>query len=166
LPHNDGPGVILAAGYATEPRSSYALHTLAGGNSLMLRILRDNREALEIYASEAQFNETINATNNLLQNQSIFLDVEEINRTADTLYIDVKITNRTGHKLPSGYPSRRMSVHLDVKDPLGNEIFRSGGFNEDYYETGEDDIEPHHNVITSEDQVQLQAKIRYRFMKW
>lgn len=155
MPHNEGPNVILAAGYDTEPRPGFALHTLAGGNSLMLRILRDNREALDIYASDAQFNETINATNDLLQNHSVLLEVDEINRTADTLFIDVKLTNLTGHKLPSGYPSRRMSVEFVVNDDMGNEIFRSGGFDENYYETGEDNIEPHHNLITDEGQVQI-----------
>lgn len=155
MPHNEGPSVILAAGYDTELRPGFALHTLAGGNSLMLRLLRDNREALDIYASDAQFNETISATNDLLQNHSVLLDVQEINRTADTLYIDVKLTNLTGHKLPSGYPSRRMSVHLALTDALGNEIFRSGGFDENYYETEEDNLEPHHNVILSEEQIQI-----------
>jgi hypothetical protein len=155
MPQVDGPDVKLVVGYNTEARPNFALHTLVGGNALMLRVLRDNREELDIYASESQFNETISKTTDLLQNQSIFLEVNEVNRTADTLYVDVKITNRTGHKMPSGYPSRRMSVHLALKDALGNEIFRSGGYNEDYYETGEDDVEPHYNTINSEDQIQI-----------
>lgn len=155
MPQNDGPNVLLAAGYNTEARPDFALHTLTGGNTLMLKLLRDNREALDIYASEAQFNETVDKTIDLLQNQSIFLQMQEVNRTADTLYLDVKITNRTGHKMPSGYPSRRMSVHLAVTDEFENELFRSGGFNGNYYETGEDIVEPHHNVISSEDQVQI-----------
>jgi hypothetical protein len=155
MPQVDGPDVKLVVGYNTEARPNFALHTLTGGNSLMLKILRDNREELDIYASESQFNETILKTTDLLQNQSIFLEVNEVNRTADTLYVDVKIINRTGHKMPSGYPSRRMSVHLALNDGLGNEIFRSGGYNEDYYETGEDEVEPHYNIINSEDQIQI-----------
>ncbi|HEY8403448.1 MAG TPA: T9SS type A sorting domain-containing protein [Flavobacteriales bacterium] len=155
MPQVDGPNVKLAVGYNTEPRPNFSLHTLTGGNALMLRLLRDNREELDIYASESQFNETISKTVDLLQNQSLFVELNEVNRTADTLYVDVKLTNRTGHKLPSGYPSRRMSVHLALKDPLGNEIFRSGGFNEDFYETGEDEVEPHYNIINSEDQIQI-----------
>lgn len=155
MPKNEGPDVHLVAGYNTEARPDFALHTFAGGNSLMLGILRDNREQLGIYASEAQFNKTIASTYDMLQNQSLLIDVQEIVRTADTLYVDVKLTNLSGHKLPSGNPSRRMSVHFVLTDELRNEIFRSGGFDDDYYTVGENDWIPHHNIIKNESQVQM-----------
>lgn len=156
----EGQQVILATGYDTPPRSPFGLHTLAGGNTLMLKILRDNREALGIFASESQFNETISATLNELQNNSLQLQVTETSRTADTLYVDVKLINKTGHKLPSGYPARKMSVHFSVKDENQNEIFRSGRFDESFYIDGEDTpYEPHHNVIRNENEVQIYEMI-------
>jgi nitrate reductase cytochrome c-type subunit len=149
--------VRLATGYMTPPRGPYGLHTLAGGNVTMLQLMRDNREQLGIYPSEAQFDETINATRNMLQEQSLQMEVTEINRTADTLYIDVKLTNLVGHKMPSGYPARRMTVVLYAEDPTAfTEIFRSGGFDEEFYVLNEDaPFEQHHNVINDEEQVQI-----------
>lgn len=152
----EGENILLAAGYDTPPRENFALHTLAGGNTLMLKLMRDNREALGIYASEEQFNETIAATNNELQNNSLNVTLTEIDRTSDTIYLDLKLTNKTGHKLPSGYPARRMSIHLSLTDVDGNEIFRSGAFDDEYAIPEENaTVEPHYNVINSEEQVQI-----------
>ncbi len=156
LPKLEGQNIILSAGFETTPRDSFALHTMAGGNTLMLGLMRDNHEALGIFAGESQFNKTIAATNDNLMNKSLHLQVSTSNRTADTLYVDVKLRNITGHKLPSGYPSRRMSVHFIASDLNGNEIFRSGGFDGNYFLTSETmPFEAHHDVINSEDQVQI-----------
>lgn len=156
LPQLPGQNVILAAGYETPGRPDFALHTLAGGNTFMLGLMRDNRDALGIFAGESQFNETITATTDNLQNKSLTMEVTEINRTADTVYVDVKLSNITGHKMPSGYPARRMSVHLVATDGAGNEVFRSGGFDENFYVTEESlPFEPHHNIISSEQEVQI-----------
>jgi hypothetical protein len=156
LPRLEGQNIHLAAGYPTDARPDFALHTLAGGNTLMLGLMRDNREALGIFPSEQQFNSTIAATNDNLKNKSVTLEVVHQLRTADTLYIDLKLTNITGHKLPSGYPARRMSLHFVVSDLAGNEIFRSGSFDDNHYIVEEDTpLEPHHNFIASEDDVQI-----------
>ncbi len=156
LPKLEGQNVQLATGYATVPRPNFALHTLVGGNTLMLGLMRDNHESLGIYAGEQQFNSTIAATNDNLKNKSVQLEVVGQFRTADTLYIDVKLSNITGHKLPSGYPARRMSVHFVVSDASGNEVFRSGGFDDNYYVVEEDvPLEIHHNIISSESDVQI-----------
>jgi hypothetical protein len=156
LPTLPGENIILATGYDTPPRPNFSLHTMAGGNTLMLALMRDNREALGIFASEAQFNETIAATNHQLQDLSLELQIINSTRTADSLFIDVQLRNKTGHKLPSGYPARRMSVHFVLTDENGNEIFRSGAFDDDYAVVEETTpLEPHHNIINSEDQVQI-----------
>jgi hypothetical protein len=156
MPQVPGENVILAAGYDTPPRPNFNLHAMAGGNTLMLGLMRDNREALGIFASEAQFNETIAETNHQLQDKSLDLEILAIERNADSIFIDVKLKNKTGHKLPSGYPARRMSVHLGLTDENGNELFRSGGFDATYAIPEEGmPLEPHYDVITSEDQVQI-----------
>lgn len=156
MPDLGEQGVVLAAGYDTPLRTPFALHTLAGGNVTMLNLLRDHNEELGIYASDAQFNETIAATVANLQQKSLLLQVNEVERTADTLYVDVKLTNTAGHKLPSGYPARRMTVVLTAADELENVLFKSGGFDENYYVDGEDaSFEPHHDIISDEDQVQI-----------
>jgi hypothetical protein len=156
LPQLTGENVVLAAGYDTPPRPNFSLHSMAGGNTLMLKLMRDNREQLGIFASTALFDETIAETNHQLQDKSLELDILAIERNADSIYVDIKLLNKTGHKLPSGYPARRMSVHFVLTDENGNEFFRSGGFDANYAIPEESTpLETHHNVITSEDQVQI-----------
>jgi hypothetical protein len=44
------------------------------------------------------------------------------------LAVVVAITNKAGHKLPTGYPSRRMWIHLRVDDGAGQPLFESGAW--------------------------------------
>ncbi len=156
LPKVENQLIRLAVGLDTPPRPDFRLHTLAGGNTTMLKILRDNNETLGIVAGDAEFNETIAATMDNLQNKSLTMQLEEIDRTGDSIFVSLKLGNITGHKLPSGYPARRMTVNLVARDNLGNEIFRSGGFNNEYYVVNEDSpFEPHYQIISEEEQVQI-----------
>ena len=160
MPRVTNQAVQIANGYPTQPRSEFGLHTLAGGNALMLRMMRDHKEQLGIAASDADFNNTIAATENMLQQQSLQLEWVETNRTSDTLYVAVKVKNLAGHKLPSGYPARRVSLHLQCTDDLGNVIFSSGSFDTDGATLEENnDWEPHYNIINDEGQVQMYEMI-------
>lgn len=156
LPRLDKQAVVLAAGFDTEPRQPFGLHTMAGGNTLMLSIMRDYRDVLGISATEDQFNATINATLDNLQEKSVTLETTAFSRTEDTVFVRVKLRNLTGHKLPSGYPARRASLHVVMRDMEGNELFRSGGFDSEYFTVGENlPFEPHHQIVRSAEQVQI-----------
>jgi Cytochrome c554 and c-prime len=149
--------IILASDYPfLPPHSPFGLHHLAGGNVYMLQLMKQYRAALGIPATETQFDSTIARTLNNLQHRSIELDVSIIDRDADTAFIDVRLLNLTGHKFPSGYPSRRAFVELNVLDANGDTLFNSGGFNSAYEVNGHDaDYEPHQDVIKSEGQAQI-----------
>lgn len=156
LPEIEGQEIALAAGLDAPPRPHFKKHTLVGGNTTMLKLMRDNHEALGIFAGPAQFNETINATIDNLKNKSLTVQIPEVIRTADSIFLDLNLWNITGHKLPSGYPARRMTVVLVATDDQGNEIFRSGGFDDDYYVINENmPFEPHHQIIRNEEDVQI-----------
>ena len=109
-------------------RSPFPTHTLVGGNTYLLELLRDNRVQLGIDASTtvAGFDAQIAVTRNLLQTATADLVINAANIANSELAIDVQITNRTGHKFPSGFPSRRAWIHLTVRDAANQVIFESG----------------------------------------
>jgi hypothetical protein len=78
-----------------------------------------------------------------------------------TLNVDVDVRNLTGHKFPTGYPSRRTWLHVTVKNAQGRTVFESGAINEAGAIQGNDadadptKYEPHYDRITSPDQVQI-----------
>jgi hypothetical protein len=84
-------------------------------------------------------------------------------RQGPALVVDVQVDNKTGHKLPTGYPSRRAFLHLTVKDGAGAVVFESGATDE--YGRLVDGrgglidapgvLHPHRDQITADDQVQI-----------
>jgi hypothetical protein len=148
--------VFIAAGYETEPRAPFSLHTLTGANAFMLQLMRDNREALGINADLDNFEETIASTYDMLQNRSIRMDMEPLERTGDTAFVMLTLENKTGHKFPSGYPSRRAFLKVSAITPEGDIIFQSGNWDDTYEVNGQDPVfEPHYQTIRSEGEVQI-----------
>jgi hypothetical protein len=149
-----------------SPRQPYGRHVLVGANTIMLSILRDNAAHLNSPASTAEFNAQIERTRRFLQTQTADVEVRNLNLNAGTLGFDVHVTNRAGHKFPTAYPSRRAWLRVLVRNGDGNVVWSSG----DYDATGRivgpnraplaiemrgGPVEPHHQQITSQDQVQI-----------
>ncbi len=107
-------------------RNNFARHGFYGGNTLMLDILGANRNALDV--ADGDFAAAIDATRATLKSAADLV-IEEATISAGELLVRVRITNNTGHKIPTSYPSRRIYVHLTVADPAGNMLFESGRLN-------------------------------------
>ena len=114
-------------GFQLQEREPYAQHTLVGGNTHLLEILRDYRSELGITNSTSVdgFNDQIALTKNLLGNAAT-VSVSTLATVGHNLEFNIDITNNAGHKLPSAYPSRRTWLHVTVKDGGANVIFESG----------------------------------------
>lgn len=149
--------VIISDNFSfLQARFPYGLHELVGGNTMMLQLMRDNRIALGIKATNQDFNETLASTFDMLQNRSIDLDLNFDNSTEDSLFVQVEVKNKAGHKFPSGYPSRRAFVELLVVSTEDDTLFHSGAQTDNYEVVGHDAyFEPHYDVITQEEQVQI-----------
>jgi hypothetical protein len=149
--------VVLSANYLfLQGQSPFGMHHFAGANTFMLELLKNNSAQLGLTATAAQFDSTIARTDRMLKQNTILLEANMVSRDADTAYIDVKLTNIAGHRFPSGYPSRRAFIELEVLDGAGNTLFRSGGWDPSYEVIGHDaDWEPHHDVIRTPDQAQI-----------
>ena len=149
--------IILASDYAfLSGHSPFGLHHLAGGNVFMLQLLKEHKDQLGIPATDVQFDSTITRTMAMLQQRAVDLELELVGRTPDTAYIDVKLTDRAGHKFPSGYPSRRAFVQVLAITPLQDTLYANGLWDNAFEVVGHDSpYEPHHDVITDQGQVQI-----------
>jgi hypothetical protein len=143
-------------------REKFAKHRFSGANTVMLTLLRDNADALDVDVAGIDAN--INRSRAMLRN-AVTLEILSAEIEDDEAEIRLRLTNRSGHKAPTGYPSRRMWLHLRVTDSNGEVVFESGKINGDGSISGADNdsdlsrIEPHHDLITSDDQVQIYESV-------
>ena len=148
---------------ANRPRrlsavDDFSRHQFLGVNTVMMDVIDRNSEVLG--ATSADFGPTIERTREHLATAA---SVEVVQHTlaGGRLTVDVKVTNNGGHKLPSGYPSRRAFLHFRVSDANGNTVFESGRMNADgsivgvAADTDRSTYENHHQVIDNPDQVQV-----------
>jgi hypothetical protein len=158
-------GSVALANTHPHPRSPFSKHEFVGGNTEILEIFLQHGEALGVSASSDQFKATLKRAQNLLQTQTASLAINNVEITGGQLAFQVQIANQAGHKLPSGYPSRRVWLHITVRDATGGLVFESGASNPDGSILGNDNdeqpaaFEPHYNVITEPGQVQIYEAI-------
>ena len=145
-------------------RAPFWQHHFVGGNSYMVNLLKANAGDLGVTADPGHLDDTIFRTQALLAGETAALTVSA-ERAGDLLTVTVEVVNLAGHKLPSGLPSRRAWLHLLVTGSGGAVVFESGkplgdgrieGNAADQDQT---DWEPHYDLITSEDQVQIYEPI-------
>lgn len=145
-----------------EGRDDFAVHEFVGANTFMLSMLKNNKQQLGVTANN--FDDIIAATNVMLQ-ASANIEVLSQSLNQGQLDFSLKINSQTGHKLPSAYPSRRVIVHVTVLDSLNNVVFESGKVNANGSVQAVDSdfdalaFEPHYDVITTPDQVQVYEAI-------
>lgn len=156
------PAILDGIDIATIPsnhqvlRSPFWQHKFVGGNVYMLGLMRENISELGLTAASQHLDTTISFAEQNLKYAAIELSLNS-DVLNDSLIIEVGLENKTGHKIPSGIPFRRMWIHIKVEDGNSNIVFESGKWDE---LTGEilginPGFEPHYNIITQEDQIQI-----------
>jgi len=136
------------------PRAGYRRHTLRGGNSYLLRQLARDVGWLNAGVTAAQLDASAAATDAFLGRSAKL----ELAGTREALSITV--VNETGHKLPTGYPSRRMWLHVVALDAASKPVFESGAARAGALVDGKGKridgpgvIHPHRTTIASPDEV-------------
>ncbi|MCB9686952.1 MAG: hypothetical protein H6735_18075 [Alphaproteobacteria bacterium] len=104
-------------------------HRMVGGNTLVPRIIAKERPdlgvsaELEAVARQAQRHLEESATVEVVAPSLVTIGVPQT--------FHVKVTNESGHKLPTGYPEgRRLWLEVVVTDRDGVELLRSGTYDE------------------------------------
>ena len=158
----DGVRISTRPPWLDTQRDGFAQHMFVGGNKLLLDILDKNKAALDVASNN--FSTTIAKSDEMLKGAA---SIELLNHSLQdgTLEVTLRINSTTGHKLPTSFPSRRAFIHLKVTDQSGNTVFESGKVNNNGSIVGVDadsdrsSYEPHYDLITSPDQVQIYESI-------
>jgi hypothetical protein len=157
----------------------YRRHELLGLNAFLLETFQDNPNVLGVRLGDymsGSLNDLPDAIGNVVrQAQQSTATLAVATRTeGDTLVATVDIKNLTGHRFPSGVGFRRAFLELDVTQPDGTPVFRSGHTDDhgvivddgkplpsEYFTSlpdGKQAYQPHYDAqhpITRPDQVQI-----------
>jgi hypothetical protein len=159
------PGEAPITSVLQKGRPDVRRHVFVGGNSFMLRIFKDHREELGVIAPAEELEASAQRTDEFLATSTASLEIRSGGRSGGRFDFDVAVTNKSGHKLPTAYPSRRSWLHVVVRDASGTVVFESGAPRANAAVTGNDNdedgmrFEPHYTRITSPDQVQIYESI-------
>lgn len=120
-----------------EARDKFALHTLVGLNVFLVKLAQQFPDILGIPIADPMLGSK--GTDPLLWTEGAMLDqakqhtadiaVGSVAVTDTELTATVKVTNKVGHKFPSGVGFRRAFIEFSVLDAGGKVLWRSGGTN-------------------------------------
>jgi cytochrome c553 len=106
--------------YSPPLRTDLPLHDMTGGSTWLPGILAQTHPG---QVNVAALNAGVERARYMLQNAAD-LDASQIGEE-----LKVTVTNRTGHKLPTGYPEgRRMWINVQFYDSVLNPISESGAY--------------------------------------
>ncbi len=164
-------------------RPGYRRHVLLGINQFGLEFFQHFPALLGI--SKVNFmsgtsdglTRAIHNSQELARSQTAQVELSGAQRAGNLLSAQVRVTNLTGHRFPSGVGFRRAFLLFEVRDGAGQVVWASGRtnsvgvivgpdgqalpseFNEIDPATGKQSFQPHHQVITQEGQVQVFEEI-------
>lgn len=159
------------------PRPDVRGHWFPGGNFFLLGMLNRYRAELAVEALPVELDAVAARTRELLA-QAARVTIKPVTGAPEAgapgatlpngpgrVVLDVDVTNVSGHKLPTAYPSRRAWLHVTVRDRSGATVFESGAFTPAGRIVGNDNdedrtkYEPHYREITGPEQVQIYESV-------
>ena len=161
-----------------SPRSNYKRHEHVGLNVFLLEMFNQFPDILGVakqdYMTSAK-NGNEQAIENMVrqaQQATVDMDVQVKSLSPNQMTVDVSLTNKTGHRFPSGVAFRRAFLEVLLKDAQGNIVWSSGRTNgagvivggngqplKTEFLPDKNTYQPHYQVITREDQVQIYEEL-------
>jgi hypothetical protein len=120
-----------------EPREGFAKHTLVGLNMFLTKMAQQFPDVLGIRTEDPMLPshravDPLTTTERAMIDQAertAAIDVSEVARDGDTLTAKVRVTNKAGHKFPTGVAFRRAFIAFSVVDKDGTVLWASGRTN-------------------------------------
>ncbi|MBL8919572.1 MAG: hypothetical protein JNJ54_11965 [Myxococcaceae bacterium] len=109
-----------------SPRGPFSRHSFVGANTLLPKLLRQGRALLTPEATDAALLEAEQRSRELLRTQTAKLTLSNVARVGARVELSVRVESLTGHKVPSGYPSRRLFLEVQVFDASGSRVSATG----------------------------------------
>jgi hypothetical protein len=156
---------MAISGVWGQPRAGLARHDFRGGNFFVLRMLGRYRGDLGVEALPQELEGAAQRAIDHLRSSTARVSVEAATHAEGQLRADLIVENRTGHKFPTAYPSRRAWLHVVIRDRSGGTVFESGAVRADGSIAGNANdtdpavVEPHYSVITRPDEVQVYESV-------
>ncbi|WP_216856283.1 hypothetical protein [Acidisphaera sp. S103] len=170
-----------------QVRSGFAKHLLVGLNVFFIEMAKQFNPVLGIPTTDPMLGSKgvgpLDLTEQTMldqaSNTSATISVGDLSMDATELRANVTVTNKTGHKFPSGVGFRRAFVDFVVLDAKGNVVWESGRTNaagvltdpkgqpiagelwwkddcsDQINSPGHNPHQPHYRVISQQDQVQI-----------
>ena len=126
----DATGAATSPGFNPVTRNDLPLHTFAGANTWVPRAIGHLDQSLLLYgATEASLLDPALFEDAIRANQDMLAKASDLDLTQSVHDLEVRITNQTGHKLPTGYPEgRRMWIHAQFLDSAGSVVGEHGTY--------------------------------------
>jgi hypothetical protein len=148
-----------------QKRDFLAQHVFQAGNFFLPAIFDTYRDQLGVEAPSNELAAASEKNSEYLKSSAARVSISNVQISSEKLTAEVSIGNLAGHKLPTGYPSRRVWIHFTAKDLKGETIFESGAVQPDGSIKGNDNdidaarYEPHYREIDSPDKAQIYEAI-------
>jgi cytochrome c553 len=163
-----------------ERRDTFSRHTLLGINQFGLEMFNQFDSILGIYKLDYMtgspiMEQAISSSQILATEQTAQLEVLALSQKGNVLNAEIEVRSLVGHRFPSGVGFRRAFLEFRVKNEKGETIWVSGNTNSlgvilgadgkqlpsEFFKIvdGKQSYQPHHDTITSEDQVQIYQEL-------
>jgi hypothetical protein len=171
MPTVDEDGNALRSVLATRPptllpRSPLGRHEFAGGNAYVLELFAADTAYFGTFVKAEDFAAQAALATQMLT-KAAKVSVLRAARVGGALEVVVRVDNTSGHRFPTGYPSRRAVIELRVFDANERLVFGSGRLDAHgrlvdaaggVLESMDSPL-PHRDVIERDDEVQVYESV-------
>lgn len=124
MPDATGDDAYACIFFTNDRDGDMPVHSFVGGNTWIPEVLRGEYPSLDL---DQELALTAQRSRELLQNETA--TVKLALQPGEPLRATVKVTNLTGHKLPTGYhEGRRIWLHVEALDATGTTFWESGAY--------------------------------------